>query len=87
MIHLSGKPKKCLLSDQLLGTEEKTYKCSQCDKAFLSNGSFKSHLMTHTGEKPYECSQYDTAVLHKFDLELLLRKTYINALKYFKSIL
>uniref|UniRef100_UPI00358E3949 zinc finger protein 596-like n=1 Tax=Myxine glutinosa TaxID=7769 RepID=UPI00358E3949 len=37
-------------------TKAKLYKCTVCQKAFVSPSSLKIHEMIHTGEKPHKCS-------------------------------
>ena len=45
----------------VIHTGEKTYQCSQCDKAFNETSALMKHMRNHTGEKPYQCSQCDKA--------------------------
>jgi uncharacterized Zn-finger protein len=35
---------------------EKPYKCTQCEKTFVSMGVLRQHLRTHTGVKEFKCS-------------------------------
>ena len=35
---------------------KKPHKCSDCGKAFITNGNLEKHQMTHTGLKPQKCS-------------------------------
>ena len=42
-------------------TEEKTFGCTKCDKAFNQSGTLKNHKRTHTGEKPFHCSKCEKA--------------------------
>ncbi|CAL4236310.1 unnamed protein product, partial [Meganyctiphanes norvegica] len=49
-------------------TEERIYKCSQCDKPFPKNSLLISHMRTHTGEKPYQCTQCDKTFAEKSNL-------------------
>ncbi|XP_078244455.1 uncharacterized protein LOC144587498 isoform X3 [Pogona vitticeps] len=46
-----------LTLDESSQTEEKPYKCWQCDQIFRSCSDLLSHERTHVGEKPYKCSQ------------------------------
>ena len=55
-------------------TEEKPYKCNQCDKVlFLLNGTFNPHLMMYTLERNHIDALSVIKFGHIFDLELYLR--------------
>jgi len=38
-------------------TQEKPFKCTQCDAAFFQGSHLKRHVHIHTGEKPYKCTR------------------------------
>ena len=42
-------------------TEEKSYKCNQCDHASSHASYLKAHLKTHSAEKSNKCNQCDYA--------------------------
>jgi len=44
-------------------SQEKPFKCRECDKAFSLLGHLNSHMTVHTGDadEPYKCHVCDTA--------------------------
>ncbi|CAL4104278.1 unnamed protein product, partial [Meganyctiphanes norvegica] len=44
----------CHLKHELIHMGEKSYQCSQCDKAFSNNSTHIQHHITHTELKPYQ---------------------------------
>ena len=54
---------------QTTKSEEKLFKCSQCDKEFNQNADFERHEREHTGEKPLTCSKCDKEFSQNADLE------------------
>ena len=39
----------------LVHTEEKPYKCDQCEMAIRVKGTLVQHYRRHTNERPYQC--------------------------------
>ena len=54
---------------QTTKSEEKLFKCSQCDKEFCQNADLERHEREHTGEKPFPCSKCDKEFSQNADLE------------------
>uniref|UniRef100_UPI00358E8170 zinc finger protein 234-like n=1 Tax=Myxine glutinosa TaxID=7769 RepID=UPI00358E8170 len=44
------------------------YKCSVCDKGFLTKSNLNTHMRIHTGECPYKCSICDKDFIYKQSL-------------------
>ncbi|CAL4142205.1 unnamed protein product, partial [Meganyctiphanes norvegica] len=59
--YLVKHDKLVLIENQRRHTGAKPFRCSQCDKAFSTNGHLKTHQRTHTGVKPFQCSQCNKA--------------------------
>ena len=57
----------------MIHSGEKSYQCSQCDKAFNETSALMKHMRNHTGEKPYQCSQCDKAFTQAVSLKLHTR--------------
>ncbi|CAL4097893.1 unnamed protein product, partial [Meganyctiphanes norvegica] len=67
-------------------TGEKPYKCSDCDRGFLSSTDLFRHIRIHTGEKPYKCSQCNHAFAQKYNLTMHLKKVHSETLLMQKEI-
>ncbi|XP_035259466.1 zinc finger protein 2 homolog [Anguilla anguilla] len=52
---------------------DKPYKCTQCEKCFLTNSDFIKHRRVHTGEKPFRCSQCGKCFSKIYNLNIHLR--------------
>ena len=43
----------------MTSSNEKFYKCDQCDFAILKKDKLNTHVLIHSGEKPNKCNQCD----------------------------
>ncbi|XP_030053508.1 zinc finger protein 510-like [Microcaecilia unicolor] len=50
-------------------SQEKLFKCSECDKCFKRKAHLQRHQMNHTGDKPFQCSECDKSFSQKSDLQ------------------
>ena len=57
-----------LRGHMLIHSEEKPYKCQQCDKCFRHKTSVARHQSVHTSLKPYKCQQCDKRFSQKNSL-------------------
>ncbi|XP_053143745.1 zinc finger protein 287-like [Hemicordylus capensis] len=49
------KNNSSLHTHQIIHTDDKKYKCSECGKKFSKRSQLTYHQRIHTGEKPYQC--------------------------------
>ena len=50
-------------------SDEKPYKCKDCDKGFAKKTTLKVHQRIHSGEKPYECKDCNRGFAQRSTLE------------------
>ena len=51
-----------------LGTEERPFQCSHCDKSFNRNALLIMHEMNHTGYRPFQCCHCNMSFKQKCHL-------------------
>ena len=57
---------------------DKPYKCSQCDKSFVSNAELHHHLPVHTEERAYKCQYCGAAYKNSSTLTHHKRTVHVN---------
>ncbi|XP_041664513.1 zinc finger protein 184-like [Cheilinus undulatus] len=56
-----------------VNTEEKPFKCINCDKCYQTRRSLKIHMQRHSVEKPFSCSVCQKSFLWKAEMEMHMR--------------
>lgn len=59
--------------DRSPGSDQKTYSCGFCRKAFLFKSKYQEHLPVHTSARPFECNLCARTYKYKYDLRVHLR--------------